>query len=120
MRPISFPFLSFATASLLCLASLPVAAFASAPPEGAEASSTSSPISTSQSAGDRHNQRIERIHFADHNAQVDELRVGGQTQSISVRPQNRLPAYEVAPADAGRSRHAGDGQGRRTWKALQF
>lgn len=117
MRPIFSPFLSFATASLLCLASLPVAAFASAPPEGAEASS---PISTSQSAGDRHNQRIERIHFADHNAQVDELRVGGQTQSISVRPQNRLPAYEVAPADAGRSRHAGDGQGRRTWKALQF
>ena len=34
------------------------------------------------------NQRIEHIHVEDNNATVDELRVGGQTQSITVKPNS--------------------------------
>jgi hypothetical protein len=43
------------------------------------------------------NQRIEHIHVQDHNATVDELRVGGQTQSITVKPNSNAPAYNVMP-----------------------
>jgi hypothetical protein len=43
------------------------------------------------------NQRIEHIHVQDNNATVDEVRVGGQTQSITVKPNSNAPAYNVMP-----------------------
>ncbi len=45
----------------------------------------------------RQNQKIEHIHTEDSGATVDELRVGGQTQSITVKPKNNAPAYQVLP-----------------------
>lgn len=53
--------------------------------------------------------RIERIRIEDKGAVIDELREGGLTQSIEVKPKGGLPAYQVAP-----------GNGQRTWKVLGF
>jgi len=68
--------------------------------------------------GDKHNQRIERIHVEDGGSRVDELRVGGETKNITVQPKvGNLPAYEVQPQNTD----GGDGtNGRRVWRALQF
>ncbi|WP_313314415.1 hypothetical protein [Pulveribacter sp.] len=54
----------------------------------------------------RHNQRVQRIVVEDAGSRVDELRVGGQTQSITVQPKTGtpLPAYEVRSGDGARSR----------------
>lgn len=80
--------------------------------------------STTVPKNDRHNQRIERIRVEDQSARVDELRVGGETKSITVQPKDsNLPAYEVQPANPGRDGglQGQDGtNGKRTWKALQF
>ena len=38
--------------------------------------------------------------YEDNNATVDELRVGGQTQSITVKPNSSAPAYQVMPNGA--------------------
>lgn len=96
---------SFALATgviLLCLTS-PVRAQTTTP----AAAPTAAPI----------NQTIERIRIEDNTTRIDELRVGGQTQSITVQPKgadgevasSALPAYEVKPA-----------QGTRVWNLLKF
>ena len=53
--------------------------------------------------------RTEHIRVEDTDARIDELRVGGETQSISVQPKGGMPAYQVAPKT-----------GERTWKVLGF
>lgn len=65
----------------------------------------------------RSNQTIERIRTEDAGSRIDELRVGGQTQSIVVQPKGDLPAYEVKPADARGMPGPG---GARTWNFLRF
>lgn len=59
-----------------------------------------------QPQADRRNQRVQRIVVEDAGSRVDELRVGGQTQSITVQPKTGtpLPAYEVRASDGARSR----------------
>lgn len=63
----------------------------------------------------RPDQAIERIRNEDAGARIDELRVGGETQSITVQPKNDMPAYEIKPADA-----RGTGMGQRVWNFLKF
>jgi hypothetical protein len=53
--------------------------------------------------------RTERIQVDDGGARIDELRVGGETRSITVQPRGRLPSYEVKPVS-----------GERSWKILGF
>lgn len=53
--------------------------------------------------------RVEHIQVEDSAARIDELRVGGETQSISVQPKSDMPAYQVEPKT-----------GERTWKVLGF
>ncbi len=53
--------------------------------------------------------RVEHIQVEDAAARIDELRVGGETQSISVQPKSGMPAYQVEPKS-----------GERTWKVLGF
>ncbi|MHB8948603.1 MAG: hypothetical protein ACYC4S_06015 [Rhodoferax sp.] len=53
--------------------------------------------------------RTERIQIEDAGARIDELRVGGETKTISVQPKGRLPAYQVEPTS-----------GERSWKILGF
>lgn len=62
------------------------------------------------------NPTIERIRVEDRATRIDELRVGGQTQSISVQPKNDMPAYEIRPADAQGS----PGAGARVWTFRKF
>ena len=74
----------------------------------------------------RKNQKIERIRVEDAANRVDELRVGGQTQAITVQPKAAVPAYEIQPTDLARSRPADnrDGMssatGKRVWNVLGF
>lgn len=59
-----------------------------------------------QSHEGRRNQRVEHIVVEDAGSRVDELRVGGQTQSITVQPKTGtpMPAYEVRANDGARTR----------------
>ena len=59
--------------------------------------------------GSRTNQLIERIHVEGGTSSIDEVRVGGETRSITVQPKGGLPAYDVQPAT-----------GTRAWKVLGF
>lgn len=71
-------------------------------------------------------QRIQRIEVQDADVHINELRVGGETQTITVQPTNGLPAYEVVPANGARNRaidgrDGGQGSvGTRTWKLFNF
>jgi hypothetical protein len=74
----------------------------------------------------RKNQRIERIHVEDGGARIDELRYGGQTQSIVVQPKADVPEYEIQPTDLARSRPAdhrdglSNATGQRVWNLFRF
>ena len=70
----------------------------------------------------RRNQKIENIHVDDGGATVDEVRYGGQTQSITVKPKN-APSYEVLPNNSTQSpQRSSDsgGTGLRVWNVLKF
>lgn len=70
--------------------------------------------------------KIERIRIEDSGSRIDELRVGGETQSITVSPKGGMPAYEVLPASANRPPSSGERNstsgsgGTRVWKILGF
>ena len=103
------------TALLLGIA---VGAWAQPAPNAADA-----PVARDATPRDRSSQRIEHIQVEDAGSRIDELRVGGQTQSISVQPRAAMPQYDVQPAGASRlpPNEAGPGSaGPRTWKILQF
>ncbi len=75
----------------------------------------------------RQNQRIERLRHEDAGSRIDEVRVGGQTQSITVQPKvEGVPAYEIQPSSLirGRPRDAREGLdnpgGQRSWNVLRF
>ena len=72
----------------------------------------------------RRNQRVERIRIEDEGSRVDELRIGGQTQSITVQPKvGNLPAYEVQPSDGVRNRPRNGAEtdtGSRVWNLKKF
>ena len=80
-----------------------------------------------QTAENRSNQRVERIVVEDAGSRVDELRVGGQTQHITVQPKTGtpLPAYEVRANDGARARPGNFNQSDsvtapRVWNLRQF
>ena len=72
----------------------------------------------------RKNQKVEFIHHEDAGAVIDEVRYGGQTQSIRVQPRGDAPEYEIQPADMARSRPAdprdGSSGGQRVWNVFRF
>ena len=77
-------------------------------------------------APDRPDQRIERMTHEDAGSRIDEVRVGGQAESITVQPKGGAPAYAVDPANLSRSR-PGDQRnglssagGRTSWTVLPF
>lgn len=78
------------------------------------------------STAQRPEQRIERIRIEDAGSRIDELRVGGETQSIQVSPKGGMPAYDVVP-DRGNSQLTrgerssnGNTGGTRVWKVMGF
>jgi hypothetical protein len=70
-------------------------------------------------------QRIEQIRTEDQGTRIDELRVGGQTQSITVTPKTSMPEYEIQPSEGARARPtqregAESSSGPRVWNVLKF
>ena len=69
---------------------------------------------------------IERIRTEDAGSRIEEVRVGGETQSITVQPKtgSNVPAYEVKPSDSTKgsapSSSKGDTNGSRVWNVLKF
>ena len=86
-----------------------------AQPEPAAAASTSS---LPQRAS-------ERIRTEDAGSRIDEIRVGGETQSITVQPKtgSSVPAYEVLPNNTkggAPTGATGGAAGARVWNVLNF
>ncbi|MDP1740329.1 MAG: hypothetical protein Q8M51_16300 [Polaromonas sp.] len=69
---------------------------------------------------------IQRIRTEDAGSRIDEVRVGGETQSITVQPKANVPAYEVLPADGTKgggtapSTSGAGSSGKRVWNVLKF
>lgn len=76
-------------------------------------------------AAGRPDKSVQRIHTEDAGTSIDEVRVGGETQSITVQPKvgSKLPAYEVKPADTTKANtppSSSDTNGARVWNVLKF
>ena len=95
----------------------------------ATAAPTVTPPQASQTAparSTRPEQAIQRIRTEDAGSRIDEVRVGGETQSITVQPKTgaSTAAYEVKPPDSAKgnapSQSSGDTNGSRVWNVLKF
>ena len=83
------------------------------------------PIEREPAGNPRQNQKIEHIRTEDKANVIDEVRVGGQTQSVTVQPKAGAPAYEMQPDDLARSRPSESREGfsgrkQRVWNVLAF
>ena len=100
------------------LAVLPLAA-AVAQTQAPAAASEAKPVGAA-----RPDKKIQRIHTEDAGTRIDELRVGGETQQITVQPKTGGAAYEVKPAEGARgaapASNNGDTNGSRVWNVLKF
>ena len=66
-------------------------------------------------------QRIERIRHSDAGSTIDEVREGGETKSITVKPANNLPSYEITPDQRNSvPGNPGNPGGQRVWKIFKF
>jgi hypothetical protein len=70
---------------------------------------------------------IQRTVIEDRGVRIDELRVRGQLQKVTVSPKGGAPGYEVLTTDDGQSAAADAASGRspgsagkRVWKVLGF
>jgi hypothetical protein len=72
----------------------------------------------------RPDQAIQRIRTEDAGNRIDELRVGGETQQITVQPKTGGAAYEVKPAEGARgtapASTSNETNGSRVWNVLKF
>ncbi len=70
----------------------------------------------------RIDQTVERLRTEDAGSRIDELRIGGQTQSITVQPKANVPAYEVKPAGVTRPAEPGNTgtTGPSFWNTFRF
>ncbi len=65
-------------------------------------------------------QKTERIVHHDAGSRIEELRVGGQTRSIEVQTNSRVPGYQVQPIDPARSLDDKGSTGKSSWRVLKF
>ena len=77
----------------------------------------------------RSRRRVEVIRTENRNNVIEEVRIGGETHSISVQPKGGMPGYEILPASGIRSRAAFElegaaganpSSGPRVWKLFDF
>lgn len=83
------------------------------------------PIEREPDGDPRQNQKVERIRIEDKANRIEEVRVGGQTQSVTVQPKAGVPSYELQPDDLARSRPSESREGfsgrkQRVWNVLDF
>lgn len=64
--------------------------------------------------------KVERITHEDAGSRIEELRIGGQTRRIDVHTKSALPSYQVQPIDPAQTDPATSGEGRSSWRVLQF
>jgi hypothetical protein len=62
----------------------------------------------------------ERIVHHDAGSRIEELRVGGQTRSIEVETNSRVPGYRVQPIDPAQAPGKGSGAGQSSWRVFNF
>ena len=100
------------------VAVLPLAAVMAQTPESGAAKQAK------PAASARPDKKIERIRTEDAGTRIDELRVGGETQQITVQPKTGGTAYEVKPAEGVRgtapAATSNDTNGSRVWNVLKF
>ncbi|MDB5887116.1 MAG: hypothetical protein JWR74_3287 [Polaromonas sp.] len=98
------------------------AAFAALPLAAAQTPAPAGAATAVQPA--RPDKKIERIRTEDAGTRIDELRVGGETQQITVQPKNGGAAYEVKPAEGARgtapAASSNETNGSRVWNVLKF
>ncbi len=110
---------------------LPVALLAAGAATFAGAQSPAAPsapaaTTTREPLEARQNQKVERIRHEDAGSRIDEVRYGGQTQSITVQPKTGAPEYEVDPGSPARRQQAdpreglSNSGGQRSWNVLRF
>lgn len=79
------------------------------------------PAGTASTGSER---AIERIRTEDAGSRIDELRVGGETQQITVQPKLPVPSYEIKPAEGARGNApatgSNDTNGSRVWNIFKF
>ena len=64
---------------------------------------------------------VEKITHEDALSRIEEVRVGGQTRSIDVKPKSGAPGYEIQPSSGADSSTEGQGStGRSRWRILSF
>lgn len=106
------------TLFLCCLA--PGLALAQAPAEAPPASQSK----PADPAAGKTEQKVENIRHEDAGSRIDELRVGGETKNITVKPKGDMPAYEVGPQGGNRNPATNERQGGSSgaggWKVLGF
>ena len=65
--------------------------------------------------------RFERLQSEDSGSSIDEVRVGGETRSLTVQPKYAVPAYEIRPSDGTRrAQSSADAGSPRVWNLLRF
>lgn len=91
------------------LVALAGAALAQQPPAGTPATRTPEPA-------------VERQVSEDDNVRIEELKVRGQTQNITVHTKRPgVKPYQVIPSSGARDpSQAGDSAGQRVWNVLKF
>ena len=83
-------------------------------------------VQETQQLEGRKNQKVERIHIEDKSTTIDEVRYGGQTESVVVQPKGDVPEYEIQPSNLSRSRPAdrrggmSDATGTPVWNFFKF
>jgi hypothetical protein len=83
-----------------------------------------SPLLISEQMPDGGEVLIERLQLRDGGSQVDELRVGGETRSITVTPAGGALPYQLVPAAGANSsasaRDSSAPASQRVWNVLSF
>jgi hypothetical protein len=78
-------------------------------------------LQIAEQTGTRSDPRFERIHVEDSGSSIDEVRIGGETRSLTVQPRVDVPAYEFRPTDGSRRpQHSTDTGSPRVWNLLRF
>jgi len=124
MRLLHLPPVRHTLAVFACVLPLAGVQAQTTPPEPAPAAAAPLPPVPPGASG-RQNQKIENIHVEDGNATVDEVRYGGRTQSITVKPKGAAPEYEVLPGTGARvqpgpGQSDAGGNGPRVWNVFKF
>lgn len=120
-----FLFLALSLACGFALAQNPAPASSASPAAGQAQPPATQDRQENSAAPSKRNQKIERIRVEDAGSRVDETRVGGQTQTITVQPKvGEMPSYEVQSNDGARSSRSrsdtNDTTGTRVWNVIKF